>query len=340
VNRRHALLVAGGVGLAAVGVTAIVLATRDDGGRPAAVRTSPSTAPIPAATIRIRTTLADTPTEPVVGDGASFRVTTNRERRCESTPPDWVEYSPYRVEKIDVATDAVVFGTDLPGTCRYGRDNRSALPELVVGSGSAWVRDPATCHLFEIDANTGALVRTSEVVGGLVAADDGGPWVATGPGPGGSSPSCAPGATGIELARLDRAGTVSGTFRLPGSRGIVDAAVADGVAWVSFVAGARTTPTLARVDADTGAVQTTPISPGDVAAGSGQVWFLGTFPEAEGANPGLLGELDPRTGTVRRTLQLDLGSGTSPVATIAAVTDDAVWIVTRGSPRELIQVAT
>jgi streptogramin lyase len=323
---------------------AVVAAHRDDGSGRAEVRTSPTTATIPPATIRGRTTLAETAPEPVVGPAASWRVTRSQERRCDPpTPPDWVEYSPYRVEKVDPATGTVAFGTDLPGTCRYGRDNRSPSPELVVGPGAVWVRDPATCTMFEIDAGTGAVVATSEVVGSLVTADAGGPWVATGSGPNGSSASCARGATPRELVRLDPAGNVRDTFHIGDREVIGEVALLDGVAWVTSVRYGQYVPRLARVDTATGAVRTTGISPVDVATGDGQVWFLGTGSRSRrpdrATDPGVLGEIDPRTGKVERVFRLDLGPSSSPDE-IVAVSEDTVSIVTIGRPREIVQVAT
>jgi hypothetical protein len=380
VNRRRALLVAGAAGLVAIGATVVVfVATRDDG-RPQARRARPVTTTVPKATIRTTTPVGDAVLEPVVGggaiwlrlpdglrrldpssgavaaslparyeptrfgDGGLWSVTINRERHCETTPADWDEYSPYRVEKIEAATNAVAFGIDLPGTCRYWRDNRDPLPELVVGSGSVWVREPTGCRLFEIDASTGALVANSEVVGRLVAADADGPWIVTGPGPNGSSPSCAPGGTGTEMARLEPEGTLGRTFRLPGALGLGEVWIADDAAWVIYPGEANDAWALARLDTSTGAVRTTRISPGSVATGDGQVWFLGSFPTRGRPNPGLLGEIDPRTGAVKRRFQLDLGSSawSSASAKIVAVSSDAVWIVTRTARREVevIQVAT
>jgi hypothetical protein len=100
---------------------------------------------------------------------------------------------------------------------------------------------------------------------------------------------------------------------------------------------------LARVDTATGEVRTTRISARKVAAGNGQVWFLGAGSRSRrsdrASDVGVLGEIDPGTGKVKRAFRLDLGPSSSPEE-IVAVSGDKVSIVTIGRPREVIQVAT
>jgi hypothetical protein len=283
-------------------------------------------------------------------EGAFWRFGTNPDRRCESVPADWVSYSPYRVERIDPVTNAVVFGVDLPGTCRYAADNRSPYAEFAVGPSAAWVRDPESCQLFEIDARRGVVVSVSEQSGRLVAADAGGPWFLANATPNeAASSSCAvPLAPPLALTRRAEPATTAPAWRLPDSYfpggAFSSIALTDGAAWVANARADSTGPALARLDTSTGSLITTRISPGHVATGAGQVWFVGDFPaetdEARRPNPGLLGEIDPVTGTVKRTFQLDLGPGRGPMARIVDVSADSVWIDANLSPRELIQVAT
>lgn len=283
-------------------------------------------------------------------DGAFWSLTADRDRRCDPPSFSGPSYSPYRVEKLDPATNAIAFGIDLPGTCRYEADNRDPEAELVVGTGTAWVLDPLTCRLFTIDTSRGTVATVPRLVGPLVTADASGAWFVSRLGTNvASSPSCAQRAPPLGLARLDPAGTVGRASPLPGSQGITGISIADGVAWVTYALdplaprGAHAFA-LARLDTNTGAVLTTRISPGSVATGDGHVWFLGSFPgnrrQPKDTNPGLLGEIDPQTGTVKRAFQLDLISTASQPAKIVAVSGDAVWIDTQHAPREVIQVAT
>jgi hypothetical protein len=291
-------------------------------------------------------------------------------------PEQCAPYSyPYALRENDLMSGAPVQAVVLPGWCRNQEDNRDAPPQLVVGGGSAWVAsaNPLSSSSFDrvqvvrVDIATGDMSATAlNGPVGIIAADDLGAWafrsdgftlrednnlgvMVVGP---------------LKVDRVDLSGTVLAANLLPDSTMLAGRFAADRAGlWIVCAVnqtGKSSKPqriALAHVTRTGSVVVAKNVSAWSVASGDGQTWFLGTIgkvrqPKRGSLVPWVLGQVDPRTGAVTRSVHLDVPDASSPVTgnsfvpplQLAAVMDGAVWIETVGAvgpthKQQLIRVA-
>jgi hypothetical protein len=278
----------------------------------------------------------------------------------------------YVVRTFDPASSAVTASVVLPQFCRYGSDNRDPWPAYVIGGGTVWLtiagsaNGPGPTQIVTVDMASGN-VSFPPVTGSVyvLAADGTGAWtfdidLATFRTPNAEDNLGLPVLEGVgRLGRLDPSGNVVATDLLQGGTVLTPVSPASDRTglWVAY-APKPSTPrgpqriALAHVTPAGRVVVAKDVSAWSIATGDDQVWFLGLVGRARTSKAGLLanwllGQVDPRTGRVMRTLHLALPLDPSPTATrdltsllrIGAVMDGAVWLEYTYQNQKLFRVA-
>jgi streptogramin lyase len=221
-----------------------------------------------------------------------------------------------QVVRIDPRDDEVTLRMDLPDARVPRFSSGEARAHIAAGARSAWVVYPAPggSAVARIDGVTGQLLDTVALPDliGVASADDRGAWFAEFYG--GAVWHLDPATDSVtKVATVDR----SALF-LPGF------AADANVAWFVHFGNTANVGTLARIDGG-GAITNTGVAALTVAASRGQVWFLG-FTDSRGfLDPPVIGELDPRSGAIRRVVRLSPDPSKGGLLALA-VGDGAVWL--------------
>jgi hypothetical protein len=227
--------------------------------------------------------------------------------------------SPYHVTRVDLPSSAVRYTVDVPGTHVTG--NTNPIGRIAYGFGSVWVYEGNEV-VARLDAETGAQVARVELPANTgsngLAVNGQGVW------------SVAFGDT--DVWRIDPAtntAALAANF-VPGFAQSI--AADDRSVWTTHF---TTSLDLVRIDAsDPSPVESTHLPTGDVAAGDGQVWFLGWVPVDKAVSaenhPGRVGRVDPETFAVTAVTELPVG--TVDEAELA-VGDGAAWVVDSSTHR-------
>jgi outer membrane protein assembly factor BamB len=224
--------------------------------------------------------------------------------------------SPYQLTRIDPATNRIDRRTTISSHV-VGNTNPHAL--LAVGDGAVWVtsyQDPGGARLVRVDPTTGATVASiplrltrspaTDLGAVALAVDDHGVWIGTDDG---------------GLLRVDPATDTVTADLLPGER-VYQVVTATNT--LRALALAKTPPVkLVFIDPATGArTLIVPTQVGTIAAADGQLWAVDYGTQT--CDPGLLSQLDPRTGTILRVTHLR-PSGNYCGTTELAVANNTVW---------------
>jgi hypothetical protein len=259
-----------------------------------------------------------------VGDGAVFIATFD------------YNGSPIRVTRLDIATRQMTFTVNVPGTKFSGNPKA----RLAFGNGALWFAK-GTGPVVKFDPRTGRVLATIPLPHNG-AETTGHVGFAFGP----SAVWLVGGDSGTTLIRIDPA-TNRATAATSFAPGFSQSLAADGrYVWTTHFANAqpRARLDLVRVDAaDPSKSDITGIPTVQVAAGDGQVWFLGYTPFL-GSTPGeardhygVVGRIDPETMKVIGVTELD-GIGAIDDAQLI-VADGSAWVY-NASTRAITRITT
>lgn len=254
-------------------------------------------------------------------DGVWVLSGSNRETSGGERPDD---LDPYHLTRIDPASRAVALDVDLPfPSSRRGHRN----VRLAASPGVGWVTFGET--LLRIDPATGSLSAT-DLPGHAahIAADGRGVWIVL---QGDNDPGRPP----LELVRIDRDADALESVALPGGWAWSVASTGDHVWVVEAYAdeedGGDPRLHLLRIDALTLELEGFAAPVIAVVAGDGDVWAQ--VVAEDGMATGLLGEVDPVTGKIVRTVAVDVGSVPTSFGYVSppfAVTDGSIWSASDG----------
>lgn len=198
--------------------------------------------------------------------------------------------APYHVTRVDPIDGRRIWSVAVPDTSVQG-DPKA---KLALGAGALWFSD-GTHPVVEFAPRTGTVLATIAVPGDVenngsvgFAFDGAGAWVVGG-------------GSGTALMRID---PESKRLQIveDSDTGFTQSLAADGrFVWTTHW---TTRLELVRVDTENGYRRTAfDIPTAQVAAGDGQVWFLGYGNNDDG----FLGEIDPDTGTIVAATELPIG---------------------------------
>jgi hypothetical protein len=242
--------------------------------------------------------------------------------------------SPYRVRRFDLATHKTDWTVDVPGTHVFGAPKA----RLVFGAGALWFVE-GTLPVVKFDPGTGSVLATiplphngAETTGDVgVAFNRSGMWLVGGD-------------TGTTLIRIDPATDRAAALTTFAPGFTQSLAADDTYVWTTHWANAqpRARLDLARVDAaDPSVSEIARIPTAQVAAGDGQVWFLGYVPSdksADAANHyGVVGRIDPETMKVTGVTELPgIGALDDPQLFVA---NGSAWVY-NASTRAITRVTS
>jgi streptogramin lyase len=221
--------------------------------------------------------------------------------------------SPYQVTRVDLPSGRVRFTVPVPRTHVYG--NTNPIARIAAGFGSVWVYEGDE-FIARLDPETGAQVAKIELppnrgANGL-ALNSQGVWVV------------AWGDTTIMRVDPDT-NTASVVARFPG--GFAQSiAVDDDYVWTTHFTSVLD---LVRINTSDPSSRTNAHIPtADVAAGDGEVWFLGWETGKLAASPrnhyGLVGQIDPVTLKVLHVADLPVSPNDDSTLVVA---DHAAWVI-------------
>ncbi len=240
---------------------------------------------------------------------------------------------PYHLTLIDAVTRRVKRETDLPFR---SSERGNAAVRLSASQDGAWVALGE--HVVHVDSATGSTmsVKLGGYVIGNIAADAKGLWIATA---GGMTNE-----TGrAQVLRVDRSKGI--VTVVPGiEEGFMwSIAAADDAAWLIEMYRAtgepEPVPHLVRIDADTRSTTAFALPAIAVVVGDNQVWVQ-VYDQDQGPAylRGVVGQVDPRTGKIVRTVDIDIGgvpgsSGNGYNNPPFAVAQHQIWSAHNGIER-------
>jgi hypothetical protein len=216
---------------------------------------------------------------------------------------DQGEGAPYTLLRIDAASERVVFSDVLPFVDNGHRSTWNL--RLAADAGLAWVTFGDT--VVKVDASTGDVTPISLQGGhvGNTAADRDGLWVSI---DGGTTPQ----SVAFGVRHVDgRTNEITAVDGIPNGF-MWSIAATDDAAWLVEAFGdSHGGPGLhlVRIDAATHALSSFVMPAIAVVAGDDQVWVELYRSSADGRNEmsGLVGQVDPTTGKIVRTMHMVLG---------------------------------
>jgi hypothetical protein len=222
---------------------------------------------------------------------------------------------PYHVTRVDLPDATVRYTVDVPDTHVFG--NTNPLGRIAVGFGSVWVYE-GNDYVARLDAETGRQIARIELppdtASNGLAVNPRGVW------------SIAWGGTAVTLIDPETNTASIATNFVPGFAQSI--AADDGFVWTTNVVRNLQLYRVEEIEPQLFEAKATDVPTANVAAGDGEVWFLGWIPgdkvDSPRNHPGRVGRVDPESLAVTVTAELPIGTLDE---THLSVGDGAAWVV-------------